>query len=173
VPEAAVRKIRARLFYVSADGMRLEGIDRDVRYGATPVEQADALVREQLEPAPAPLVNALPSGTSLRAVFMTPDGDAYVDLSAEASAAHTGGSLDELFAVYTVVNVLTVNLPAVKRVQILVDGKEVDSLAGHIDLRHPLPRSDRWSTLPSPPAPTAPADQAPSQPPGQAPATTP
>jgi hypothetical protein len=31
-----------------------------------------------------------------------------------------------------------VNLPAITRVQILIDGKEVDTLAGHVDLRNPL-----------------------------------
>ena len=120
--ETPVRKIRARLFYVS---------------------------REQLQPAPAPLLGALPPGTGLRTVFLTERGDAYVDLTAEASTAHTGGSLDELFSVYAIVNLLTSNLPAISRVQILVDGKEVDSLAGHIDLRHPLPRNDRWSEPPA------------------------
>ncbi len=147
--ETPVRKIRARLFYVSADGLRLQAVDRDVPYGATPAEQAEALVREQLQPAPAPLLGALPPGTGLRTVFLTERGDAYVDLTAEASTAHTGGSLDELFSVYAIVNLLTSNLPAISRVQILVNGKEVDSLAGHIDLRHPLPRNDRWSEPPA------------------------
>jgi hypothetical protein len=32
----------------------------------------------------------------------------------------------------------------VSAVQILVDGKAVDTLAGHIDLRHPLERSLKW-----------------------------
>lgn len=175
-PDVPVRKIRARLFYVSEDGLRLRAVERDVPYGATTVEQAEALVREQLQPAPAPLLNAMPPGTALRAVFLTPNGDAYVDLSQEATGAHTGGSLDELFSVYTIVNLLTSNLPAVTRVQILVDGKEVDSLAGHIDLRHPLPRSDRWSELPgeaAPPAAVTPAgapapDPQVSQPPSEA-----
>ena len=161
--DAAVRKIRARLFYVAKDGMRLEGLERDVPFGATPGEQATALIEEQLKPAPEPLLAPLPPGTSLRGVFVTEGGDAYVDLSREATAAHTGGSLDELFSVYAIVNTLTVNLPAITRVQILVDGREVDSLAGHIDLRGPLPRSDRWS---SPPAPTPPAEA-----PGAAPAS--
>lgn len=154
---AEVRKIRARLFYVSEDGMRLVGLDRDVPFGETPPEQAQALIEEQLKPAPEPLHAALPEGTSLRGVFVTDAGDAYVDLSKEAMAAHTGGSLDELFSVYAVVNTLTVNLPAIRGVQILVEGKEVDSLAGHIDLRGPLPRSDRWATPPesATPAPTA------------------
>ena len=39
---------------------------------------------------------------------------------------------------------LTVNLPAITHVQILVDGKEVDTLAGHVDLRHPLAKSLEW-----------------------------
>lgn len=151
-----VRKIRARLFYVSQDGTRLQALERDVPFGATPAEQAEALVREQLRPAPEPLLAALPEGTTLRALFLTSSGDAYVDLSREAAANHTGGSLDELFSVYAVVNVLTANLPAIARVQILVEGKEVDSLAGHIDLRHPLPRSDRWGDVPGgTPAPEA------------------
>lgn len=156
-PEAPVRKIRARLFYVAEDGLRLQAVERDVPFGPTPAEQADALIREQLQPAPAPLRSALPENTSLRAVFLSAAGDAYVDLSREASAEHSGGSLDELFSVYAIVNVLTVNLPAIGRVQILVDGREVDSLAGHIDLRHPLPRNDRWSEPPAPPSTAAPA----------------
>ena len=30
------------------------------------------------------------------------------------------------------------------RVQILIDGKEVDTLAGHVDLRRPLAKSLEW-----------------------------
>src|SRR5436190_491727 len=64
----------------------------------------------------------------------------------EASAAlpAPAGSLDEILTVYTIVNALTVNLPAITRVQILIDGKEVDTLAGHVDLRHPLAKSLEW-----------------------------
>ena len=46
------------------------------------------------------------------------------------------------------VNVLTTNLPAIKAVQVLVGGHEVDTLAGHVDLRRPLPRTDRWLQVP-------------------------
>jgi hypothetical protein len=67
-----------------------------------------------------------------------------VDLTADARVRHTGGALDELFTIYTIVNALTVNLPAITRVQILVDGKEVDTLAGHVDLRHPLQKNLKW-----------------------------
>lgn len=39
------------------------------------------------------------------------------------------------------------NLPAITRVQILIDGKEADTLAGHVDLRHPLQKNLKWTDL--------------------------
>lgn len=143
--QEAERKITATLFYISEDGMRLATAQREVPYGATPTEQARRILDEAIKPAPAPYVSAIPSATKVRAVFVTGRGEAYVDLSREIAAAHTGGSLDELFTVYTIVNALTVNLPAITAVQILVDGKEVDTLAGHVDLRRPLGRNLKWT----------------------------
>jgi spore germination protein GerM len=142
-PQAAVRKITATLFYVSEDGMSLVQVQREVPFSATPAEQARAIIEAQLAPA-APQVSAVPPDVKLRDVFVTERGDAFVDLSGDITAKHPGGSLDEIFTVYSIVNALTVNLPAVTRVQILVDGKEVDTLAGHVDLRHPLAKSLEW-----------------------------
>ena len=123
--------------------MGLVPAQREVPFGATVVEQARAIVAAQIAAAP-PLVAAVPVETKLRDVYITERGDAFVDLSGEVVAKHPGGSLAEIFTVYTVVNALTVNLPAVTRVQILVEGKEVDTLAGHVDLRHPLAKSLEW-----------------------------
>ena len=44
----------------------------------------------------------------------------------------------------TLVSALVTNLPAITGVQILVDGKEVDTLAGHVDLRQPLVKNPDW-----------------------------
>jgi spore germination protein GerM len=142
-PSSAVRKITATLFYVSEDGMSLVQAQREVPFGVTVTEQARAIIEAQIAAA-APLVSAIPPETKLREVFVTERGDAFVDLSGDVTARHPGGSLDEIFTVYTIVNALTVNLPAITRVQILVDGKEVDTLAGHVDLRHPLAKSLEW-----------------------------
>lgn len=147
-----VRKIKATLFYVSEDGLRLVGVERDVAYGQGTAEQARRILEEQLKPSPAPLASAIPPNTSLRALYVTSRGDAFVDLSREISAGHTGGSLDELFTIYSLVNALSMNLPAIAAVQILVDGREVDTLAGHVDLRHPLQKSLKWAEPPAPPA---------------------
>jgi len=144
VPAPPGRKIKARLFFVAEDGTRLTSVERDVAYGEGAEEQAREIVAAQIAPVVEPLVSAIPPGTTLRAVFITKSGDAYVDLSREARAAHPGGTVNELLTVYTIVNALTVNLPAVTAVQVLVDGKEVDTLAGHVDLRRPLAKNLAW-----------------------------
>ena len=141
-PGVLGRKIKARLFYVSADGTRLTGVEREVVYGDGPAAQAQFIINAQLAPVDAPLVSAVPPGTTLRALYLNmARGEAYVDLSREAVTAHTGGSLDELLTIYTIVNALTSNLPAVTSVQVLVGGKELDTLAGHVDLRRPLAKN--------------------------------
>jgi hypothetical protein len=138
------RKIKARLFYVAEDGLRLTSVERDIAYGEGTSEQAREIVAAQIAPVVEPLVSAVPPGTTLRAVFLTQGGEAYVDLSRDVKATHPGGTQNELLTVYTIVNALTVNLPAVTAVQVLVDGKEVDTLSGHVDLRQPLAKNLNW-----------------------------
>lgn len=133
-------KIKARLFYVADDGQHLIGVERDVPYSNQTAEQARAILQAQLAAVSAPLVSPIPSGTQLRAVYITPEGEAYVDLSRDVATAHPGGLVNEMLTIYAIVHAITVNLPAVTAVQMLVDGKEVDTLAGHIDLRRPLPK---------------------------------
>lgn len=143
-PAATERKITATLYFVSEDGLALIGTQREVPFGEGTLDQARHILEAQLGRAPAPLASAIPEGTELRALYVTERGDAFVDLSSDARTKHTGGTLDELFTVYAIVDALTVNLPAITRVQILVEGKEVDTLAGHVDLRHPLQKSLQW-----------------------------
>lgn len=148
VPAEATPRIRARLYYLAEDGLRLQAVEREVEHSEVPSEQVRHLVTALLEDPPEPLMQLLPPGTTLRNVFLSAAGTAYVDFSAEVSRAHGGGSLDEIFTVYSVVNTITDNLPAVSGVQILVDGREADTLAGHVDLRRPLQRNLRWAEPP-------------------------
>ena len=139
-PSAQGRNIKAQLFYVADDGVSLTAVEREVAFGENAVEQAKAIVGAQIAPAAAPLVSAIPVGTTLRALFITRGGEAYVDLSGELVSGHPGGSTNELLTIRTLVDALTANLPAITAVQLLVDGKELDTLAGHVDLRRPFAR---------------------------------
>lgn len=148
-PAGNGRTIRATVFYANETGDGLVGVERDVPQADDTAEQARNILDRQLEPAPAPLLQVVPEATRVRTVFVIQGGTAYVDLTGEVASTHPGGSLDELLTVYAIVDALTVNLPSVTAVQILIDGKEVDTLAGHVDLRRPLPAN---RTLIRPPA---------------------
>ena len=131
--------IAATLFYATAEGDALLPVQREVPLAEGLVAQGRAILTAQFAPPPAPYISAIPPGTMLRAFYVTEKGDAFVDVSG-ISTAHPGGSLTEMLTVHAIVNAVTANLPAVQRVQILVDGKEVDTIAGHVDIRQPLSR---------------------------------
>jgi hypothetical protein len=137
---AETAHITATLYYGSSDGRALVPVRRDVPLATGVVEQGRQILSVQFQDAPQPYVQVVPKGTTLRAFYVTDRGDAFVDLSGEVAKAHPGGSFNELMTVYAIVNAITTNLPAVQRVQILVDGKEVDTIAGHVDVRRPLER---------------------------------
>lgn len=131
--------IAATLFYATPDGDALMPIRREVPLAEGVVAQARQILIAQFQAPPSPYISAIPAGTTLRAFYVTDKGDAFVDLSG-ISTSHPGGSLTELLTVHALVNAVTANLPAIQRVQILVDGKEVDTIAGHVDIRRPLVR---------------------------------
>ena len=49
-----------------------------------------------------------------------------------------GGSTGEILTIYSIVDTLTLNFPEIKDVQILVEGRKKDTIAGHIDITTPL-----------------------------------
>ena len=138
-PAAETPHIAVTLFYAAPEGDALVPIRREVPLANGLVPQGREILIAQLQPPPAPYVSAIPAGTTLRAFYVSEKGDAFVDLGG-ISAAHPGGSLTELLTVQAIVNAVIANLPAIQRVQILVDGKEVDTIAGHVDIRRPLTR---------------------------------
>ena len=137
-PAAETAHIVGTVFYVTPEGDLLQPVRREIPLADGLVAQGRQILLTQFEAPPSPYVSAIPKGTTLRAFYLTEKGDAFVDLS--GISAHPGGSLAELLTVHAIVNAVTANLPAVQRVQILVDGKEVDTIAGHVDVRRPLPK---------------------------------
>ena len=63
---------------------------------------------------------------------------AFLNFSKEISERHPGGSSAELQTIYSIVNTVTLNFPDIKKVQLLIEGKKVNTLAGHIDISFPL-----------------------------------
>ena len=84
----------------------------------------------------------IPEGTQVNEVYIA-DDIVYIDLSEEIFKNHPGGSSGELMTVYSIVNTLT-EIPPIKGIQILVEGNEMESLVGHVDISMPLLRDEDW-----------------------------
>jgi len=80
---------------------------------------------------------ALPPGARLRQVFILEDGTAVVDLDSD-TANNIEGAFYEYVAVQAVTRSLVDNLKDVTQVRFLVEGKEQDTLAGHLSISHPF-----------------------------------
>lgn len=164
-PAAVEQKITVKLFFLAPDQPALLIEDREVAYSTDLARQVRTVVEELVKGPQKGLVGTLPPETKVIDSFVTGAGVAYVDLSKEAAQKHPGGSRGELLSVYSVVNSLTSNFPAVKRVQILIDDRQVPTLAGHVDLTRPLSSDLTFlvGAVPSP-APGTPASAPPPPP---------
>jgi spore germination protein GerM len=145
-------RITATLFYGSPDGQSLAPVQVEVPLAEGTIAQGRQILQALLQPPPAPYLSVIPQGTTLKALYFTAGGEAFVDLSADISTKHPGGTQAELLTVYAIVNAMTTNLSGVQRVQLLIDGREADSVAGHVDVRRPLERDTSLVHQESPPA---------------------
>lgn len=150
----AVPKIKAILYFASEDGLHLVPIEQDVPLYEGVLAQARSIVEAQLQATPpAALASTIPKGATLRGLYISERNEAFVDLDPAIRTSHPGGTLQELLTVYTIVNALLTNLPNLQVVQLLIGGQEVDTLAGHVDLRRPLRKNEGLILSPATPAP--------------------
>ncbi|PKM82956.1 MAG: hypothetical protein CVU89_02135 [Firmicutes bacterium HGW-Firmicutes-14] len=85
------------------------------------------------------LSTTIPEGTRLLDINID-NGLCTVDFSSEFRENHWGGSSGEILTVYSVVNTLT-QFATVEKVEILVEGQRIETLAGHMDLTVPVYRN--------------------------------
>jgi hypothetical protein len=81
------------------------------------------------------LIRTIPKSTIIKNVRIDRNGIAWLDFSSHLSRDHPGGSSAEIITVYSIVNTVILNFKDVKKVKFLIDGAEIETLAGHIDCR--------------------------------------
>jgi len=163
-PDAeAARRINVRLYFETSESDGLLAEERTIAFSDDLSLQIRTLVEALIQGPETGLQPTLPPETRVLEVFVTGRGVAYVNLSREASLL-PGGSRSELHTVYSVVNSVVANFPAVRRVQILLEDQMVSSLGGHVDLSRPLPADMTLTALPP-----VPSDEGSPQDPGGAP----
>lgn len=80
---------------------------------------------------------AFPEGTQLLSAFVTGSG-VYLNMNRNLQDRHVGGLDAELATVTALINTILLNFKEITYVQILVEGAEIETLAGHVDCRKPF-----------------------------------
>ena len=124
------------LYYPDDSGMKLIAVKRDVKPSP---DKYTAVMKSLMSGTDKKgTVDIIPKTAKLRSVKVK-DGVAKVDFSRELIKDFNGGSTGEEMLVGSIVDTLT-EFSEVKKVQILVEGKPVDTIAGHMDTEKPLSR---------------------------------
>jgi hypothetical protein len=131
-PSAATKPVT--LFFISDDDDALHKEAREIAAGPTDADEAERALAELVKGSEKGFLSPLPPRTKVRQVFIARDGLATVDFSRDIADSFAYGSSSELAAVYAVVDTLVYNFKSVKKVVILVEGAERDTLGGHVDL---------------------------------------
>ena len=122
------------LFFLADDDDLLHKETRAITAGPTVADEAERALAELIRGSEKGFVSPLPPPTKVRQIFVAKNGLATVDFSREIAEGFAYGSASELAAVYAIVDTLVFNFPAVKKVVILVEGVEKETLGGHVDL---------------------------------------
>lgn len=126
------------LYFSEVEEEYLVGEKREILKTGRVEEEAKETVVELIKGPKGKLIPTLPPRTRLLTLQMDQNGVAKVNFDQTLSKEHPGGSSAEMLTLYSIVNSLTLNFPQIKRVQILIDGKAVESIAGHISLKQPV-----------------------------------
>jgi len=122
---------KAALYFANADADQLVKEIREIK--ASGAETKKAILEELIEgPQNPELVRTIPEDVKVLDVTVE-DGIAAVNFSEELRSSHWGGSTGEILTIYSIVNTLA-ELPDVEQVEFLIEGQEIETLMGHMDL---------------------------------------
>ena len=144
------KKISVRIYFADPQERFLVPEKRVIYKEEDPVLQAKEVVNALLDGSKTKSktgnVNTFPARVILKDIGLDKDGTAEVSFSSDLTKNHPGGSTAELMTIYSLTNTLTEIVPQIRAVRILVDGKELSSIKGHISTAGPcLPDPDLYA----------------------------
>lgn len=102
------------------------------------IQKMRTTMQSLIQPTPDFRNPVIPEQTELLEVFLTNSGVVYLNFNRHLQDRHIGGLSAELATVAAIVNTMLVNFQEIRQVQILVEGSEIETLAGHVDCRKPF-----------------------------------
>ena len=135
-----MQKIKIKAYFPDDAGINLIAVNRTVEVEDTAEKYLAAVKALMIKPNEKDLTAIFPKNAKIHGVTFK-DGTAYVDFDSNITKSFAGGSTGEELLVGSVVKTLT-EFKEVKQVRFLVDGQEIETLSGHMDLSTPIKKSD-------------------------------
>lgn len=132
------RAINVALYFTDPDTDSLVPEQREINDVFSKKQKIAKTIDELIKGPKGNLVHTIPSATRLRNVRIDSDGIVWLDFDSHLSKDHPGGSSSEIMTVYSIVNTVLLNFKDVAKVKLLIDGAEIQTLAGHIDCSKPF-----------------------------------
>ncbi len=126
------------LFFADQDGEFLIGEKRRITKKGNSGEEGKEVIDELIKGPRGKLIPTLPPQTKCLGVKLNEKGVAIINFNKTLTKNHPGGSSAEILTAYSIVHSLTQNFPQIKQVQIQVEGKPIETIAGHLSLKQPL-----------------------------------
>jgi len=135
----------ATLYFADPRWTRLVPEVRRLPVGLDAVGSLKALVAALAEGPREGGAPVLPATAKLRGAYLGEDGLALIDFEPDLGTFQPGGVSGELLTVFALVHTLAENVPGIRSVQILVNGEERSTLAGHVKISEPLEPDPQWT----------------------------
>jgi len=126
------------LFFLSEEDTLLHPEQREIPADLSVVRQAKQTIEELIKGSQKGYISPFPPEAKLRELYVTEEGVAYVDFSKDIVEKHLSGSSAEISTIFSVVNSLAYNFDDIEKVFILIEGREKETLGGHINLSRPF-----------------------------------
>ncbi len=140
-----VEKITYTLFLPSKNRNFLIPIQVEVAKFNSELENIKTLLQKLMNmKAEDSYFSPFPENIKLLDIFITKNRILVLNFSRDILINKFSGSNDEIFTVFSIVNSIIYNFPDIKSVKFLIEGREIETLYGHIDMRFPLRFSSRW-----------------------------
>jgi spore germination protein GerM len=123
--------------YYPVEG-RLEAVERKLPRRTKQYAIAEAVIEEYFRGPGDATKSVVPQNVSILGIYKGSDQVLYVDLSDEVRRNFQGDALAEFLLLKGLYESLLANLQGIQDVEILVEGKEIETLGGHFYLKYPL-----------------------------------
>jgi spore germination protein GerM len=155
-PPPVEPKEKAQIFWAAEDGSAaLAPVEVELALSPDAVQRSKQVLLTLIASPPKPEMSTLPADVTLLDFYMLEDGTAIADFSDALARETPSGILSERLAIDSILRTLHANVPGIRRVKILINGQEVDTLAGHADLTG-IFELQPPAASPAPSSPTAP-----------------